>query len=61
MFLTKSIRRKMVFGLGLVVVMLGALLGSGLWGLMTLRAIIHDESLDAASAAEVVALSLIHI
>lgn len=55
MFLTKSIRRKMVFGLGLVVVMLGALLGSGLWGLMTLRAIIHDESLDAASAAEVVA------
>lgn len=55
MFLTKSIRRKMVFGLGLVVVMLGALLGSGLWGLMSLRAIIHDASLDAATATEVVA------
>ena len=55
MFLTKSIRRKMVFGLGLVVVMLGALLTSGLWGLASLRAIIQDESLDAATASEVVA------
>ena len=55
MFLTKSIRRKMVFGLGLVVVMLGALLASGLWGLASLRAIIQDESLDAATASEVVA------
>jgi signal transduction histidine kinase len=45
----------MVFGLGLVVVMLGALLASGLWGLASLRAIIQDESLDAATASEVVA------
>ena len=54
MFLTNSIRRKMVIGLGLVVVMLGALLASGLWGLASLRAIIHDDSLNAPAAAEVI-------
>ncbi|MFP6762013.1 MAG: histidine kinase dimerization/phospho-acceptor domain-containing protein, partial [Planctomycetaceae bacterium] len=55
MFLTNSIRRKMVFGLGLVVVMLAALLSSGLWGLASLRAIIHDDSLNAPAVSDVIA------
>jgi len=54
-FLTRSIRRKLVFGLALVLVMLTVMSFSGLWGLASLRAIIQDESLDAATASEVVA------
>jgi len=45
----------MVIGLGLVVVMLGALLSSGLWGLASLRAIIQDDSLGAPAVSEVIA------
>lgn len=42
MFLTRSIRRKLVIGLGLVCLMLGILGVAGLTGLMSYRAVIQD-------------------
>lgn len=56
MFLTRSIRRKMVFGLSLVVVMLAVLSVSGLWGLSSYRNLVKDPAIDdrsTASAADV--------
>ena len=56
MFVTRSIRRKMVFGLSLVVVMLAVLSLSGLWGLSSYRNLVKDPAIDdrsAASAADV--------
>ena len=56
MFLTRSIRRKMVFGLSLVLVMLAVLSVSGLWGLSSYRSLVNDPAIDdrsAASAADV--------
>jgi len=55
-FVTRSIRRKMVFGLSLVVVMLAVLSASGLWGLSSYRRLVKDPAIDdrsAASAADV--------
>ncbi len=42
MFLTRSIRRKLVIGLGLVCLMLGILALAGLTGLMSYRAVVLD-------------------
>lgn len=42
MFLTRSIRRKLVIGLGLVCLMLGILALAGLTGLMSYRAVVQD-------------------
>lgn len=56
MFVTRSIRRKMVFGLTLVVVMLAVLSVSGMWGLSSYRSLVKDPAIDdraAASAADV--------
>lgn len=56
MFVTRSIRRKMVFGLSLVVVMLTVLSVSGMWGLSSYRNLVKDPAIDdrsAASAADV--------
>ncbi|MDA1163891.1 MAG: ATP-binding protein [Planctomycetota bacterium] len=56
MFLTRSIRQKMVFGLSLVMVMLAVLSLSGLWGLSSYRSLVNDPAIDdrsAASAADV--------
>jgi two-component system, NtrC family, sensor kinase len=55
-FVTRSIRRKMVFGLSLVVVMLAVLSLSGMWGLASYRSLVKDPAIDdraAASAADV--------
>jgi two-component system, NtrC family, sensor kinase len=55
-FVTRSIRRKMVFGLSLVVVMLAVLSLSGMWGLSSYRSLVKDPAIDdraAASAADV--------
>lgn len=46
MFLTRSIRRKLVFGLSLVLVMLAVLSVSGLWGLSSYRRLVKDPSID---------------
>ena len=56
MFVTRSIRRKMVLGLSLVVVMLTVLSVSGMWGLSSYRNLVKDPAIDdrsAASAADV--------
>ena len=42
MFLTRSIRRKLVIGLGLVCLMLGILACAGLTGLMSYRAVVNE-------------------
>lgn len=58
MFLTQSIRRKLVFGLAMVVVMLGVLSISGLWGLYSYRDLVNDPAIDdrySPSAADVIA------
>lgn len=51
MFVTRSIRRKMVFGLSLVVVMLTVLSVSGMWGLSSYRNLVKDPAIDDRSAA----------
>lgn len=49
MFLTRSIRRKLVFGLGLVLVMLTIMSLSGLWGLASYRNLVNDPAVDDSS------------
>lgn len=49
MFLTRSIRRKLVFGLGLVLVMLTVMSLSGLWGLASYRNLVNDPAIDDSS------------
>ena len=56
MFLTRSIRRKLVFGLALVLVMLTVMSLSGLWGLASYRNLVNDPAVDdrsVVSAADV--------
>ena len=56
MFVTRSIRRKMIFGLSLVVVMLTVLSVSGMWGISSYRNLVKDPAIDdrsTASAADV--------
>jgi len=55
-FVTRSIRRKMIFGLSLVVVMLTVLSVSGMWGISSYRNLVKDPAIDdrsTASAADV--------
>lgn len=56
MFLTRSIRRKLVFGLAVVLVMLTIMSLSGLWGLASYRNLVNDPAVDdssVVSAAEI--------
>ena len=46
MFLTRSIRRKLAFGLLVVLGMLMLLSGSGLWGLNSYRELVNDPLID---------------
>lgn len=58
MFLTRSIRSKLVCVLAGVLVMLGLLSGGSVWGLMAYRSLVTSPSIDereAGSAAEVLA------
>ncbi len=58
MFLTRSIRHKLVGMLAGVLVMLGLLAGGSVWGLMAYRSLVTSPSIDereAGSAAEVLA------
>lgn len=46
MFLTRSIRRKMISVLGAVCVMLAVLASSGAWGLLSFRALVNDPAVN---------------
>ena len=51
MFAAKSIRHKLGFGLGLVLLMLGVLSISAFWGLSAFRDLVRDPAIDNRYAA----------
>ena len=58
MFLTRSIRSKMMSVLTGVLLMLALLAGSGIWGLLSYRDLVNDpvvDERDSGTAAEVLA------